>query len=181
LFNLKLETPPQPPPPPPVESATHKEEREKKEQQVKAARKHLSEAFEILTLLEGLPPEEVPDHLGREIDVFTRRMGAHDALLSFDIRVSSSKGEVFHISAHSQLPDFTVQGMLTQAPATFETSLYTTIFRPLKNRIQDYINTFVQNDNLVSGKPVFLEDRFTENPTIPEAGLPTFLASPPPV
>ena len=98
-----------------------------------------------------------------------------DALLSYDIRFSNKEGEIFQFTGHNMLHSFSAQQMLSEGPRNFEALLYTVLFRPLKAQVQNYLNTFVKNDNPLSGDHTFgLND---VRPEIREAGSGSFIAT----
>ena len=173
-ISLPPEMPPLILPLPTVEPDTADLEQAKRRKLVDQAQNHLASAYDALAQLGG-PNAAQTDALGRAILEIVSKAADDDALLSYDIRFSNKEGEIFQFTGHNMLHSFSAQQMLSEGPRNFEALLYTVLFRPLKAQVQNYLNTFVKNDNPLSGDHTFgLND---VRPEIREAGSGSFIAT----
>lgn len=173
-INLPPETPQLILPPPPVAPDTAELDKEKRRKLIDQAQNHLANAYDVLAQLGG-PNSTQADAMGRAILEIMSKATAEDALLSYDIRFSNKEGEIFQCAGHNMLHSFSAQQLLSESPRNFEALLYTVLFRPLKAQVQNYLNTFVKNDNPISGDHTFgLND---VRPEIREAGSGSFITS----
>jgi hypothetical protein len=176
-FSLQPDTPllelPQQPAPP----ATTELEDAARKKLITLAQGHLADAYDALLQIAGAAGADSPDKLSKEIQEILHRSDDRDAVFSYDVRFSDkASGEVIRISGHNVLHAYSDATMLSEAPQNFEAMLYTVLFRPLKSKVQSYINSFVTNDNQISADSTL--GKYNPRPGVAEARPDGFFANP---
>lgn len=122
------------------------------------ARQHILSAYNELVRADGERPVDKKDDRLRELENKARDIGASDLLVSYDIRLLNQDGELIHLHDDVKLSLFTDQDMLMESRRNFEQVLYSTILRPIINKVQSYLNRFIENTNTLPDNPT-ISDR----------------------
>jgi hypothetical protein len=146
------------------------------------AKQAMFNAYMALKKIEGTappppPPEPEPEAPKSEAELrreaIQKTLRDSDVVLDFDIRVLDRNGEIFQISGMETLNYFTEQTQVPESRRNFEAVMYAQIIRPLLNRIQEFLNRFVENQNPIPALPMFGRNHVT--PSLPTSGPQAFI------